>query len=318
MKKSKLLPLIGVAIFAYLLSTINLGKLATSLLNINWLYIAILIPIMVLLVALKAVKWNMLITAYKIKLPFARAFWTWLIGFSISLITPGKVGDFARAYYIKDKADLGKSLTTVIIDRIIDVIALFVMTLLGLVIFISTFVRSGKIALPIAALFALFVVGVVVFLKKRLVTFIARPFFNKLAPANYKPKLRKLYHDFYGGVEEMNKNKKPVAFSVVITFAAWFISVFQFYIMALALGINVAYTFMLVVFPVILLLEALPISFSGLGTRDAALIFFFSFVSIGPEAAVSLSILLLIVNYATAIPGFILWFKNPIKLGKLE
>ena len=51
------------------------------------------------------------------------------------------------------------------------------------------------------------------------------------------------------------------------------------------------------IIPLITLLDALPISFSGLGTRDAAMIFLFSLMSLSAEAAVSFSLLILVFNY---------------------
>lgn len=58
----------------------------------------------------------------------------------------------------------------------------------------------------------------------------------------------------------------------------------------------------------------LPVSVSGIGTREAALVFFLSFIGIQAEAAISFSLMQLLIEYIGAAPGFYLWHRNPIKL----
>ena len=62
--------------------------------------------------------------------------------------------------------------------------------------------------------------------------------------------------------------------------------------------------------------ELIPISVSGLGTRDAAVIYFFSLVGVSSAAAVSFSIGYLIVGtYLTAVVGFFIWLRHPVEVG---
>jgi hypothetical protein len=58
----------------------------------------------------------------------------------------------------------------------------------------------------------------------------------------------------------------------------------------------------------------LPISFSGIGTRDAALILFLSFLSIGKEYAISLSLLVFVLGYVSiGIVGSTIMLKEHIR-----
>jgi hypothetical protein len=64
--------------------------------------------------------------------------------------------------------------------------------------------------------------------------------------------------------------------------------------------------------PLVSLLDTLPISFSGMGTRDIGLIFFFSLIGLSPEAAISTSIMALVLGYLfVGLIGFIFWARNP-------
>ena len=122
-----------------------------------------------------------------------------------------------------------------------------------------------------------------------------------------------MFHDFYSGVEETSKSK--IAISTVLCLVSWLLSVFQFHVLAVSIGIQLPLTAFFAIYPVTTLLDVLPISFSGIGTRDAALIFFFSLFSIQPEISVSLSLLFFVVSYMlAAVPGLLLWMRNPVKI----
>jgi uncharacterized membrane protein YbhN (UPF0104 family) len=65
---------------------------------------------------------------------------------------------------------------------------------------------------------------------------------------------------------------------------------------------------------VVTLVELIPFSISGLGTRDATVIYFFGAVGIGSAEAVGFSIVyLLIGTYLTALAGFFLWLRTPVR-----
>lgn len=316
MKKSRLLPLIGIAIFIYLLANLNLPAVAGALLHMNLLFFSIAILITAIDVLIKSFKWKLIFSSYRISVPFSRFLSSWIIGLSLSLITPGKVGDFAKAYYLKDKAPLGKSLTTVMADRIIDLLTLFILAVIGLTLFATLYAPSTPLLVTTYILFAAFIAAIIIFSKRRISSALGRPLFNRFAPDGQKEKIRSVYGDFYGGIGLILGRKKILILVIALTFIVWLGSILSIYFMALAVGFTIPYSFLLIVFPVITLLEALPISFSGLGTRDATLIFFFGYISVSPELAVSMSLLYLVVTYIFGGLGFALWSKNPIKLEK--
>ena len=85
--------------------------------------------------------------------------------------------------------------------------------------------------------------------------------------------------------------------------------------MALSIGIDVGVLFFVLVIPVISLLDLLPISISGIGTRDVALIFLFGLKGIAPEQAVAFSLIYLFMSYwLVALIGAGVYFRYPIKI----
>ncbi len=318
MRISRLLPLIGIAIFLYLLLNMDIPRVLEILSGADPLIFSAAVLLTAANIMAKAFKWKLIFTSYGVDAPFSRFLRSWLVGLSLSMITPGKVGDFAKAYYLKDKSPLGKGITTVMADRIIDLLTLFILAILGLSLFAALYSASESLILITYALFAAFLILVVLLSKKGRATTILRPFYGPLVPRAYKERLRIVYNDFYGGVGPILGRKRLLLLVTAVTFLVWFGTILVVYLLALSLDAAVLalapLTMMFISVPIITLLEALPISFSGLGTRDAALIFFFSYLAITPEAAISTSLLYLLTSYIFVFIGFALWYRSPIRM----
>jgi uncharacterized membrane protein YbhN (UPF0104 family) len=83
------------------------------------------------------------------------------------------------------------------------------------------------------------------------------------------------------------------------------------------LEIDVSFGYVALMMPMVTLVEIVPISISGIGTREAAVIFFFAAVGIGSAQAVAFSIMYLMAGtYLTALVGFLAWLANPAKLNE--
>jgi len=318
MRISRLLPLIGIAIFIYLLLNIDIPKVASTIANINPIFFGAAVLITAVNIALKAFKWQLIFNSYNLRAPFSRFLKAWIIGLSLSMITPGKIGDFAKAYYLKDKAPLGKSITTVMADRIIDLLTLFILAIIGISIFATFYAQNTALLITTYVAFAFFVLLIFLFSKKRAASAVIRPLYSRFAPEKYRKKMKSVYNDFYSGIELVLERKKNLFVVTLITFLVWFGTILVLYLVALSLGFPIPYDFLIIVFPIITLLEALPISFSGFGTRDATLIFFLGFIAITAEASVSISLMYLIAGYVFSLIGFGLWYRNPIKIRETD
>lgn len=312
MKISRLLPVVGIALFIYILSKVDVSKVADGFSRINPAWFAIALGLFSLQHIIKAVRWKLLIDSYGLHYPLFGALKGWLIGYALSLITPGKVGDFARAYYLKDKMETGKALTTVMADRVIDLFVIFVLATIGISVFAANYVKDDFLLFGTYILFGFFVACLFVFSKKNVATRAVRPFFG-FAPKKYRDRMLKVYHDFYAGLEALMKKKRTIVVTTAVTVFFWLVAILSTWALGVALGLNISYPFLLMVMPVVLILLALPISFSGIGTRDAALIFFFSYIGLTAEQTLSYTIMLLAMDYIFASPGFALFVKHPLK-----
>ncbi len=297
MKVARFFPVVGIVIFIYLLMNIDLQKTLDILSKSNLLLVVLTVMTLPITISLKALKWKILVNLYDKRYPLKECIKAWLMGFSMSIVTPGRVGDISRAYYIKDRIGVGKGLTTVIIDRVIDIAILFSLAVLGFLSFVTFFTEYSNLFLTVSVLFFIFILAVVVFTKKKLMKMIFKPVFYRIAPKKHRSAIKMTFDEFYTGLHSVRKGKRNVILSIMIGVLVWIISMIQYYLLAMAIGLSVPFLFLLSIIPIISLLDMLPISFSGIGTRDAAMILFFSFISIGKEYAISLSLLILLFGY---------------------
>ena len=86
-------------------------------------------------------------------------------------------------------------------------------------------------------------------------------------------------------------------------FAYQLVVVLAAFLAAKALGLAIGWTAMLAFFPVVAILQVLPLTVSGLGTREAALIFFLHPFGVPDSHAFALGLLLYFVNLAVSLLG---------------
>src|SRR3989338_8255125 len=321
MAKKKLLVLIGIALFAFILLNINISKLLGILANANPAFFAAALGIALVTGIMKGFKWKQVIRAHDSDFPMRKCIKVFFIGYFISIFTPARIGDFARAFYLhKNTKSLGEALSTIFMDRLIDVGILFAFAFTAIIVFAALF---DIVVIPLHVLFgiiAVFVIAVMLFLRKNFVGRIVRPFYNMLAPQEHKEKLKLSFHDFYDSFSEATKKRKKfIAFAVAIALFDWLISISFAYMLILSLNLQVPVAFVFLLVPIASLLDLLPISISGIGTRDAAFIFLFGFYSIAAETAVAYSLLFLFAGYwFSALLGVVLFMTDPLKFSLSE
>jgi uncharacterized protein (TIRG00374 family) len=239
-----------------------------------------------------------------------------LVGFSFSTLTPAKLGDFLKVFYINDEnCGVGRSLATIVIDRLIDIILLFSIALVGVYAF-SAFYRIEILSTwTLLLIMAGIVSGITIVLNRPLLSAILRPFFNLFVPIYLKDRVSLYYYDFFTGLFSFYHDRRRFFMSVFIGIISWIPPFIYGYLLALSLGINIGLFFFILVIPVLSLLDLLPISISGIGTRDVALIFLFGLNGISAEQAVAFSLLYLFMSYwLIALIGAAVYYIYPIKI----
>lgn len=302
----KYLPVIGIILFVYILAKIDFSEVVKEVSQVNVYFISIAIIVILIRLFSETLKWFTIARFQDMKIPFKKAFKINLVENYYGFITPSKVGSVIRAEYLKEYADdkIGKGLFNFVIDKILDVSAILFIALL------FSYQFKDTLDLPVtffSALFLVFVLGILFFIKKERSYFILKFFHRKLIPSRLREKAKVTFNSFY---EHVPRKRYFVLF-FALNFINWLLNYLTAYYIGLSLGIEVPLVVYFAIYPIGTLVTMIPISINGLGTREATLISLFGLFSVGAAKVFSMSIIgLVIAGIIPCIIGIYLSFKK--------
>jgi len=229
----------------------------------------------------------------------------------IGSITPGNLGDFIKALYLKeDGHPLGKSFVSVLLDRLFDVISIAMLASLGFLFLIGS-AKIMSLRIPLMAS-ALFLIAVIYAYKNIQYKTIIRARLLKLIPDKYKATAAKGITDFSDGLCVINAGQ--FTYATILTIIGWIIYFTIMYILALSIHLNIPFTYLVICISISVIITLIPVSISGIGTRDATLIVLFSYLGYSSESAVALSMILLAFYAVNLLICLVAWLIKPIDL----
>jgi uncharacterized protein (TIRG00374 family) len=192
---------------------------------------------------------------------------------SLNMVLPSKMGDIAKAYFMQDRGHLTGSmaLSLVVFEKTCDMLSLLLWCAFGLLFYpqrdwlftIMTLSVLGGLLLGVAILsFPKFARSVFALLQT-------------IAPKKLKAKLGKMsyawqeMHDYFW---QDQQNLLKIALTSIFI---WFLHLLQIWFFIFALNASVPFLTNLALSPLAILAGLLPLTFAGVGTRDAALILFY-------------------------------------------
>ena len=315
MKILRFLPLIGIVLFAYIVWETGIEKILESFHTINLFYVLISIGFILIVLLLRALRWKLIIRAHEFDESVLKCGKLLLIGLFTGIITPGKIGDAARAFYLDKNQSFGKRLSTVIVDRMVDIIVTIIFALIGILLLNELLGYTVLSFWLIAGFCAAFFIGLYLLTKKSLVQRLIGPIFNFFVPEKHKKGMSSTFHDFYSAVGKLKKKRFNLFVIIIFTVIIWLLTIVEILFFGLILGISFDYWFMLSVISITAIIEIIPISVSGLGTREAFWLVVLPFIGMTSGTIISFSLVYLFFGiWLWAFIGFLLWLKNPLKL----
>lgn len=211
-----------------------------------------------------------------------------ILGASVlNMVLPAKMGDLAKFAFMRRDDGLSGSLSfaIVVFEKTADLLALLVWCAFGL----ALYAGDAALRVPLAVAVGLGVVCGTVLLASRGA---ARLFFGtaaRLAPAAVAAKIERLGGSWQTMHGLFWQNPWNAAGLLLFSVFLWFLHLLQIWLFTLALGAEVPLISALALAPLAILAGLLPLTFAGVGTRDAALIFLFRpFMDAGTGAALGL------------------------------
>ncbi len=277
---------VGVILLAYIATRIDLRRTGEILVHQNALLLLGALALLLPQAVLRIWRWSIILRTNGCYISFSLLCRTVLAGMFWGIVTPGKVGEFAKTAMLKRAGySWGLAVGVTALDRFFDIIVVLAVGTLSAA-FVGTAMWSGTWIWGLVIL-GLLAAGVGVASRRPWRDLAARlPGVRK-----YREHLATEFAEFSRVL--LSPSVKGWFFLAALTLLLWLLSYLEVYLFALNLGIRVSFLQLVATVACGTLLSLLPITVSGVGTRDAAYILLLGNWGVSAESAVALSAMVL-------------------------
>jgi uncharacterized protein (TIRG00374 family) len=308
------LRLVGLLLLVFILSRLDLHRLLEiiSRTNVTFLLAAVLLNVPHFFI--KACRWRYLLGIQGIDYSLKDAVLAYMGSVYFGFLTPGRLGELVKVFHLKEDKSVSASrgMPSVIIDRLFDVYLVILVGTVGL----WKFGLLGKVSNLAFLGLAVLAGAPFLLLSKKVMDRVAWILYRLVPGERARGKLGAYYEEFYESVRELMSWRLSIG--GLLTAAAYFFFFLQCFCLARSLELGpLDYANVTFLMAITSCVTMIPISIAGLGTRDAILIFLFSSLGLGKEAAVSFSLLVLVAFYvAGGLMGLSCWLLKGSRKNK--
>jgi uncharacterized protein (TIRG00374 family) len=191
----------------------------------------------------------------------------------LNMVLPSKMGDIAKAYFMKDRGHLTGSLalSLVVFEKACDLLSLLFWCVFGLLLYPQKDILFWTMT---AGIIIGLILGIFILASPAFANFFFVSF-SRLSPKSIKEKLLKLQQSWQEMQNYFWSDKKQLLKISLTSIFIWFLHLLQIWLFILALKAWVPFLTNLALSPLAILAGLLPLTFAGVGTRDAALVLFY-------------------------------------------
>jgi uncharacterized membrane protein YbhN (UPF0104 family) len=307
MKLKFFLRLIGPVIFFILLYLyVDARVLIKVLLASKWTFFILSLALIPPLIFIRSIRWRIILSKYDITYTKWQCFKIYFVEM-VAIMVVATVGTFAKAVYLKrDGHGLLLPLLSILAEKYYDYLLPLIFGAIS--VFLVWMNLGSNIGL------GLFIfITCLAFIPARKVCLLVSP---RFFPKRFKELLVKKGWKINEHLQKIHDilNFKIYIYSIG-AFGLYFISI---YFLTKGLNLELSFFQVVLVMTITSLITLIPISFLGIGTRDAGLLAVFNFFGHTPEQAVALSMALLLLRIAIVFMGSIFWFVDPPPIAELK
>lgn len=302
-----LLPLVGVTIFVYIINSTGLGNIVDEVAKIPPLYLAGVVILSFPRVAVSTYKWRYIAKLQKMRMPYTYMLKVNFVGTFGGVVTPLGLGDFIRVPLIQKKSSerFAKCLANWLIDQAIEIFSLFLLAIVGTISLSLYFPEHRGLFIPVVTMFLILLFIALLFIENRRGKLLLGVISKLILPEKYKNWLNDHLDAFYDEMPKVRSLLFP--FSVEVFMYSFMF--FQIYLIANVLGIKTPLPWFILLYAIASLIGQIPVTVSGLGTREGALIGLFSLFNVQPHQIVAVSLVGYVVTMLVpAVTGAVLSF----------
>ena len=206
---------------------------------------------------LAAFRWAAIVKTAGYTMLWREGMYAILATWPLALLTPGRASDLLRPYIVRHRFPMAEGMSSVVVEKMIDVQSLCILVLVGSV-------WHGLWSWFAFALVGLICAwgGVALLLYTSLLEWIkARPYLNKFS---------KLFDQFFSIFEHFRAQPLRFVYVCSLSLLAWCVALLIIWSLLHIFGAPLPVSHVVSLWPIALFIGQLPITFAGMGTRDAS------------------------------------------------
>jgi uncharacterized protein (TIRG00374 family) len=263
--------LISVALLIYIYTQIDVVNLLEVLQNCDRLMLMVSLVMVIPITLVTSWRLQQLVPQHSLGFLEANRL---ILGASVlNMVLPSKMGDIAKSYFMSQRSKISGSLalSISIFEKTCDLLSLLLWCVFGLLLYPAK-----------DSLFWIMTAGVGIGLGIGLLMLGSQSFADcffaiaiKFAPQKLKSKLEKMQASWTEMHDYFWSDKQQLLIITSTSVFIWFLHLLQIWLFILALKAIAPFLVSLALSPLSILAGLLPLTFAGIGTRDAALIYFY-------------------------------------------
>ena len=288
-------------ILALLARGIDFGDSARAIAAIDLRYLALVLALVAIDRCVMIWRWILLLRSSGIAITTGAAARLVLVSSFVGSFLPAGVGaDAARAYGLSRESTSGsEALASVAVDRVLGVFSLVIMSMVGVIAWAPAR-EDWRIA---AAILALTIACSAVFWAGDWLRWAIPDRHHDHSVTRRVLRLSDAVARYRGRSGVLTH---VMSWSIVVQL----LRITQAYFLGLGLGLTVPYSYYLLFMPLGLLMLLLPISISGFGVPQGAIVWLLRPVGVPDAQSFALSTLIVLTGLAGNLPGMWLWLRQ--------
>ncbi len=262
---------------------------------------------------LKSYRWQRINASFGIHISYGTTLIYFLVSGFLSVITPGRLGEFARIYFIGKKTGVSTitASSSVVLDRVWDVL---ILTMLGGIGAMMIFGRFQLNTVTILVIIAIFILALVIIVAPSLI-FLPLLFFTR-KKEKWQTDIAAVYANWQSNVKHLFL---PGFFTTLLAFLALaMIPLIFTHRLEQEIGMIPSISAV----SISNMLAFLPVTVAGFGTRELVFSEIWKILDYTAESAITISTAYFICNYLGSLVAgavtYLIWFRKHFRLKEVK
>lgn len=274
---------LGLVAILFMKSDIN--KLYNTIAHSNYHYFILSFFISLLGLYLATLRWQILLNRFNRKTSLNELFRYICLSLFYNFFIPGGfAGDVVRGFKCKDLyLNSSHGIASVFVDRIIGLASFILFGLVGMLYSFQLLKQSDMVYFVMIVITSSVLFSLIIFNRKIMSYF---KILSRLHFTLYE-RLKEVYNNIYYYTDY----KGGLAIALIVSMFATFINILAIFFISVSMGSDVRFVHFIFFVPIITIISYLPISYSGLGIREAGFIFLFTQVGMSHDQALAIPLI---------------------------